>query len=315
MWNINPLIKSFNNSSKNFSLENNKLIKPKIQEQYYSINPSSIQFGFNFYFNNIKSSPFIQMNSPDEQKNFNTINNNFNQRIIPISLLFKSSLEKSGYQIPYKQTIINKEYFNEHNNINNYYDDTRFFNNPININYPKYNNNVLNNIYPTIAKFANVKILSNNNNIKIQKDKIINEKNIENKKENINYDILNNIIKNDKKVVFEIKANNLVMDNKEFKDKDNSFNNKTKVYFEHAENNKNGISKNFLKKKRFRKNSEQIFILSKFYNEHKNWTKKEIKEISKNTGLKEKKIYKWLWDKKNKYFNNTTKFIINKANN
>ena len=317
MWNmdrgINHLIKSFNNSSKNFVLENNKLIKSKKQEQKYFLNPSSIQFGFNFYFNNVRSSPFTPMNSPKGHKNFNIINNNFNQKKIPISLLFKSSLEKSGYQISYKQTIINNnEYYNDYNNINNNYDESSFFNIPININYPINNNNALNNIHPTIVNVSNVKILSNSNITELPKDKI-NEKNIDNKKENIDFDILNSIIKKDKKVECEIKAKNSVIDTKEIKD--NSFNNKTKVFFECSENNKSNSLKNFLKKKRFRKDSEQIIILSKFYNEHKNWTKTEIKEISKNTGLKEKKIYKWLWDKKNKDFNNTTKFIINKTNN
>ena len=109
MWNmdrgINHLIKSFNNSSKNFDLEINKSKKSKKYVQDYSLERPSIQFGFNFYFNNIKSSQFTPMNSPKGQY-YNKINNNFNQNIIPISFLFKSSLEKSGYKIPYEQTII-----------------------------------------------------------------------------------------------------------------------------------------------------------------------------------------------------------------
>ena len=75
------------------------------------------------------------------------------------------------------------------------------------------------------------------------------------------------------------------------------------------------MAKKFIKKKRFRKNNEQINHLSKFYKEHKIWSKNEIREMSKNIGLKENKIYKWLWDQKNKEYNKSTKFVINKNSN
>ena len=52
-------------------------------------------------------------------------------------------------------------------------------------------------------------------------------------------------------------------------------------------------------------------LLSKFYTENKNWSKKQIKEISERIGLKENKIYKWLWDQKNKEYK-STKFVVNK---
>ena len=54
-----------------------------------------------------------------------------------------------------------------------------------------------------------------------------------------------------------------------------------------------------------------VELLSKFYTENKNWSKKQIKEISQNIGLKENKIYKWLWDQKNKEYK-ATKFVVNK---
>jgi hypothetical protein len=60
-----------------------------------------------------------------------------------------------------------------------------------------------------------------------------------------------------------------------------------------------------------RKNVEQIELLSKFYNENKNWSKEQIKRISETIGLKENKIYKWLWDQKNKEYK-STKFVVNK---
>ena len=59
------------------------------------------------------------------------------------------------------------------------------------------------------------------------------------------------------------------------------------------------------------KNNEQLELLTKFYSENKNWSKKQIKEISEIVGLKENKIYKWLWDKKNKEYM-TTKFVVKK---
>ena len=65
------------------------------------------------------------------------------------------------------------------------------------------------------------------------------------------------------------------------------------------------------KKKRLRKNNEQLFLLKKFYSEHKYWNKSQIKEISCKIGIKENKVYKWLWDQRNKETKNA-KFIINK---
>ena len=72
-------------------------------------------------------------------------------------------------------------------------------------------------------------------------------------------------------------------------------------------------SKSSTRKRRFRKNSEQLVMLSQFFNEHKHWSKNQIKEISIKTGLKENKVYKWLWDQRNKEYK-STKFIINKKN-
>lgn len=71
--------------------------------------------------------------------------------------------------------------------------------------------------------------------------------------------------------------------------------------------------KSHLKKKRFRKNNDQLIHLSSFYSENKNkeWSKKQIKEISEKIGLGGDKIYKWLWDQKNKEFK-ANKFIVNK---
>ena len=68
------------------------------------------------------------------------------------------------------------------------------------------------------------------------------------------------------------------------------------------------------KNKRFRKNNDQINMLKKFYDEHKHWSKNQIKEISQKIGLKENKVYKWLWDQRNKEIK-ATKFVVKKDNN
>ena len=65
------------------------------------------------------------------------------------------------------------------------------------------------------------------------------------------------------------------------------------------------------KRKRLRKSDKQLFLLKKFYSEHKNWNKSQIKEISVKSGIKENTVYKWLWDQRNKEAK-STKFIVNK---
>ena len=73
----------------------------------------------------------------------------------------------------------------------------------------------------------------------------------------------------------------------------------------------NSTSRIYNKNKRFRKNNCQITILKTFYAEHKHWSKNQIKEISQKIGLKENKVYKWLWDQRNKEIKET-KFVIKK---
>ena len=65
------------------------------------------------------------------------------------------------------------------------------------------------------------------------------------------------------------------------------------------------------KKRRLRKNKSQLHQLSTFYKENKIWSKLAIKKISEETGLKENKVYKWLWDQKNKDLKRA-KFFVNK---
>lgn len=197
MWTMdkcaNPQMKIFNNYPYNYIFENNNSLN-KIKQIYnYRNKPSSIQFGFNFYFNNIKSSPFSPITSP-KYNNFN--NNNDIYENIPISYLFKSSLGKSGYNISKHQAIKfnngNKNgIYSQFQNINN---EEKFYNIPINLNNPFNINSIKNNNYLSITKLTNVTILSDNNK-KYLNAKENNVLNFGNKKEeDINYNILKNKI-------------------------------------------------------------------------------------------------------------------------
>ena len=69
-------------------------------------------------------------------------------------------------------------------------------------------------------------------------------------------------------------------------------------------------------KKRHRKNSYQMTILQDEYKltKCKDWSKEKISEISLKTGLTENKVYKWLWDQKNKDMFENKRFLIRSGN-
>lgn len=69
-------------------------------------------------------------------------------------------------------------------------------------------------------------------------------------------------------------------------------------------------------KKRHRKNSYQMTILQEEYKlcKCKDWSKEKISEISSKTGLSENKVYKWLWDQKNKDLYERKRFLIRSGN-
>ena len=288
-----------------------------IQENH--TNNSPYQFDVNLYFGNPKSS-FTPIHPVDNNFYYSHHNNDAHNMNIPICLYFKNSLEKSGYKLTPEQTVQYKDIYKKYNSINSFYDDFNYYF-PVR-DYPmNSNNNIINNIYPTFNRVTNVQILSDNTkNLSNEKNKFsinnmnkINENYLENKKENIN--INQNIIKKDSLISKEEKKNidnniSIIINN----NNEVNGNKKQKIIFECSESNGNGaapVSKNCLKKKRLRKNNEQLVLLSKFYMENKNWSKKQIKEISDNIGLKENKIYKWLWDQKNKEYK-VTKFVVNK---
>ena len=76
----------------------------------------------------------------------------------------------------------------------------------------------------------------------------------------------------------------------------------------------NYSNKIIYKKRRFRKNNDQLSLLKKFYEENKTWSKSQIKELSQRLSLKENKVYKWLWDQRNKEIK-ANKFVIKKEDN
>ena len=236
-----------------------------------------VHFGLNFYFAPPKNNyfqPQIYSTNIKPQEIYCPYNNPEN---IPTNIMFKNSLAKSGYRLTQEQINQLKDNYIRQNGIHNI-NNNNYYNN---FNYCPVNNN--NNI---------VQILSENDSQKNKEDKQ------ETKKENIS--INNNMNK-------EIEI-------KEKKEEENllNINSNKKVIFECSETNGININnKKLLKKKRLRKNNEQLELLTKFYTENKNWSKKQIKEISEIVGLKENKIYKWLWDKKNKEYM-ATKFVVKK---
>ena len=60
------------------------------------------------------------------------------------------------------------------------------------------------------------------------------------------------------------------------------------------------------------KNKEQIETLNLFYSyKNSKWSRAQIKRISEEIGIKEKKVYKWLWDNKNKESKHNKFYIMN----
>jgi len=309
-------------------------------------NETPLQFDFNFYFGNLWSSGHIPPNNIEIP-----LNNSVNQHNREANMiLFKSSLEKSGYKLTPGSEIKNSNIINygiTNNNMNNIYENelnqneftkknlAELFNNAKNDEF-LHSNKKLINIPSNITEVNNINYFNhlnnNGNNIIIHNNNNNSNQNYNNNftnniyydykdeyKENINKNIhlYNQNNNNDKKNV----QNNL----NEIKDRIN-FNNKSEQIFNSPISKKpkkifecsgstlaTNSSKSSNRKRRFRKNNEQLIMLSQFFNDHKHWSKNQIKEISQKTGLKENKVYKWLWDQRNKEYK-STKFIINKKN-
>jgi hypothetical protein len=315
-------------------------------------NDTPLQFDFNFYFGNLWSSGHIPAQNIEIPINNSVTQHNREANM----LLFKSSLEKSGYKLTpvseMKNSNINDYGIN--NNLNNIYENdlnqneftkknlTELFNNAKNDEFLQSNkkgNNISNNLMENhnIYYYNN----SGNNNIIIPNN--INNPNLV--FNNVNNNIQNNMEYDDEDEYNKENNKNIIngqnIINKNYENKklnnnnsnnfnnnknENNFNSKGEEMFNSPINKKpkkifecsgstlaTNSSKSSTRKRRFRKNSEQLVMLSQFFNEHKHWSKNQIKEISIKTGLKENKVYKWLWDQRNKEYK-STKFIINKKN-
>jgi len=328
-------------------------------------NDTPLQFDFNFYFGNLWSSGHIPGQNIEIPINNSVTQHNRETNM----LLFKSSLEKSGYKYTPVSEMKNNNMidYGINNNLNNIYENemnqneftkknlTELFNNAKNDEFlqsSKKGNIIQNNLidnnniyyYNNINKLGNnINIHNNNinpnigfnninynNNVQNNMDYEDNEENKENKNKNIPYNEQNNINRNyENKIVLNNNTNfiNNNLNNTNEKNDKNNLNEKgEEIIFSSPINKKpkkifecsgstlaTNSSKSSARKKRFRKNNEQLVMLSQFFNEHKHWSKNQIKEISQRTGLKENKVYKWLWDQRNKEYK-ATKFIINKKN-
>ena len=160
-------------SKYNFYNDSRHIYYPNSQQEKYMHTP--LQFGVNVYFGQPKSNlnhyPNYIRQPP--MPDFYAQNS---QVQIPICILFKNSLAKSGYKLTPEQTVLYRDAYKKLSSVNSFYDSFNYF--PINNNH-----NIINNIYPTFTKVTNVQILSENENSKIK------EKENDMKKENINCEI------------------------------------------------------------------------------------------------------------------------------
>ena len=314
-------------------------------------NDTPLQFDFNFYFGNLWSSGHIPAQNIEIPINNSVTQHNREANM----LLFKSSLEKSGYKLTpvseMKNSNINEYGIN--NNLNNIYENdlnqneftkknlTELFNNAKNDEFLQSNKKVNNTSNNLMENHNNIYYYNNSGNSNIIIPNNINNPNLvfnnvnNNIQNNMDYDDEDEYNKENNKN--KLNGQNIINRNYEnkklnnnnsnnFNKNENNFNSKGEEMFNSPINKKpkkifecsgstlaTNSSKSSTRKRRFRKNSEQLVMLSQFFNEHKHWSKNQIKEISIKTGLKENKVYKWLWDQRNKEYK-STKFIINKKN-
>ncbi len=280
------------------------------------------RFDFNYYFGNLWSAGQIPNNQLIEQ-NMNLSPNQINKENL---FLCKKSIEKTYRLSPIshlKNSISNSQSHNNSNNSNNSICHYNNYNNNVNILNPSNEiseNNKINEIcYLDNYNNLNINELSKKNlselfnNAKNEHflydtQKIKNEinNNTQNNFNNNKIDLQNEIRK--KNCNLQISHQFIFSSPRSIK--------KPKKLFECSGSSltTNSSNRNINKKRRFRKNNDQLSLLKNFYNEHKCWSKNQIKEISQKTGLKENKVYKWLWDQRNKEIK-LAKFVVKKGNN
>ena len=350
MWSINTQnINELNRNSKKNEHNNNINEQGPIYQtpfkQSLNIernNDTPLQIDFNFYFGNLWSSDHAPSQHFEIPINKSVTKNNSETNL----LLFKSSLEKSGYKLSSiseikSSNIVDKEVY-ENNNLYDYLNQNKFtkknlnelFDNAKNDEFLKSNKKEIsiknnsfekNNIYYCDIKYNNVNniIIPNNcinNNLIFSNNNCNNLQNneLDDDKENNNYNFVDeqNIFnrKNENKnIINSSNSNNMnINEKKEEEIFSSPIIKKPKKIFECSGSTlATNSSKASTRKRRFRKNNVQIAMLLQFFNENKYWSRNQIKEISQKTGLKENKVYKWLWDQRNKEYK-STKFVINK---
>ena len=235
---------------------------------------------------------------------------NLSSKFMPISEVSQIRTNLHIYKTPIKQTLIynNQNYTNPHNYDLNYFGTLFSSGNLIqkqqeqinqspfiqNKDYNFFLKSSLEKSNLKITPGSEYKIHNNENN-----NKNICNKNIKTEKKKNLYEIFNSV-KNEN--LNNINNSNL------FISPQNKI--KRKTIFEcSASTNNESLSSLRKKKRRARKNREQLKYLSLFYHENKHWTKEQIKKISEEIGLKENKVYKWLWDQKNKEYK-SSKFVV-----
>lgn len=257
------------------------------------------------------SSSSISQHQQQIKDNSTKVNNNFFHKISgaststefpPTPSLVNPNINSNSYNINNTNSNINTSIISNNNS------NTNSINNNTNYHHHHHIHSNSSQVFPPCAKITIIQNLSDSKTHgETDGD---NEKSIDNKLKGIKEK--NIIIDNKDKDELKISINNELKKSKSLISVGGE-NKKQKIIFECSGSDAATSSscKSHLKKKRFRKNNEQLIHLSSFYSENKNWSKKQIKEISEKIGLKENKIYKWLWDQKNKEFK-ANKFIVNK---
>ena len=304
------------------------------------------RFDFNHYFGNLWSSGKMPNNQVLQPQLFLSPTQ-LNKDNIPLN---KKSIEESYKLTPISQLKYSNSSNNSSNNSNNNNNVINKGNNSNNKNIQQ-NNNINNNnnyINNNMNNFNNCNYYNGYNNPKINNNKNPNDLTKKNLNELFNNAKNENSLYDKEKMKFINNFNNFnncnIINNINHYTNNNTNNNykrfnrncnlqisrqfifssplcttKPKKIFECSgstlasiNSNKNNNISN--KNRRFRKNNDQINLLKKFYNEHKHWSKNQIKEISQKIGLKENKVYKWLWDQRNKEIK-ATKFVVKKDMN
>ena len=309
----NPPNTNNNNNPNEFNLLYQTPIKQfeNMPNNNNNCNITPFRFDFNYYFGNLWSAGQIPNNQLIEQ-NINLSPTQLNKE----NLFFgKKSIEKSYKLSPMSQMKNSSNSQNNSNNSLGKYTNNVIILNPNNDNFDNNNKNEIYDINNDLTKKNLSELFNNAKNEQFlydsQKLKIDNTSNNIN---NIHRNATNNN-KIDLKNEIRKKNSNLQISH-QFIFSSPRIIKKQKKIFECSGSTiaTNSSMKSVNKKRRFRKNNQQLGLLKQFYNEHKQWSKAQIKEISQNIGLKENKVYKWLWDQRNKEMK-ATKFIVKKGNN